>query len=51
MSAVMTQKYTIRNLDCPNCAAKIENSLRKLDSVEYVSLDFANQVLTRHPKP
>jgi Cd2+/Zn2+-exporting ATPase len=45
MNTTTTEKYFIKNIDCANCAAKIENSLRKLDGVDYVSLDFANQTL------
>jgi Cd2+/Zn2+-exporting ATPase len=41
----MTEKYIVRNIDCANCAAKIEKSLRKLDEVEFASLDFASQTL------
>lgn len=45
MNKTMTEKYIVKNIDCANCAAKIENRLRKLDGVDYVSLDFANQTL------
>lgn len=45
MNQVATMKYTIKNLDCANCAAKIENSLNKLDCVKYASLNFATQTL------
>jgi Cd2+/Zn2+-exporting ATPase len=38
-------KYTIKKVDCASCAAKIENSLRKLEGVGYVSLDFATQTM------
>ncbi len=34
------RKFFIRNLDCAHCAMKIENALKKLDFVEYVSIDF-----------
>ena len=45
MNETMTEKFFVKNIDCANCAAKIENGLRKLDGVDYVSLDFANQTL------
>jgi Cd2+/Zn2+-exporting ATPase len=45
MNKSMTEKYFVKNIDCANCATKIENGLRKLDGVDYVSLDFANQTL------
>lgn len=34
------KKYLLENLDCANCAAKLENSIRKLDCVKSVSIDF-----------
>ena len=45
MNETMTEKYIVKNIDCANCAAKIENGLKKLGGVDYVSLDFANQTL------
>jgi Zn2+/Cd2+-exporting ATPase len=45
MNTPTMEKYFIKNIDCANCAAKIENSLRKVEGVDYVSLDFANQTL------
>lgn len=36
------QKYKIKNIDCPSCAAKIENNLSKLKDVKYVSINFAD---------
>ena len=41
----VTEKYAIKNVDCANCAAKIEAGLRRMDGVEYASLDFANLLL------
>jgi len=35
------RRYRLRNLDCPNCAAKIEDALRKEGCVSFVSLNFA----------
>lgn len=35
------KKYTLNNLDCADCALKIENGLSRLDSVESVSISFA----------
>lgn len=40
-----TEKFTIKNIDCAGCAAKIEAGLKRMDGVQYASLDFANQVL------
>lgn len=36
------KKYTLQNLDCPNCAAKLEESIRGLDFVRSVSIDFTS---------
>ena len=45
MDTTETVKYTVKNLDCANCAAKIENGLKRLKGVDDVSLDFASQTL------
>jgi Cd2+/Zn2+-exporting ATPase len=45
MENFVTEKYHVKNVDCATCAAKIENGLRQLDGVDYVALDFANQIL------
>lgn len=39
------EKYSITNIDCASCAAKIEGNIQKLKGVDYASLDFANQTL------
>ncbi|PKL19355.1 MAG: cadmium-translocating P-type ATPase [Spirochaetae bacterium HGW-Spirochaetae-5] len=36
------KKYILKNLDCANCAAKLENSIKKLDCVKSVSIDFGS---------
>ncbi len=45
MEYATTEKYKIRNIDCANCAAKIEAGLKRMDGVAYASLDFASQML------
>ena len=35
-----------RDLDCANCAAKMEDAIRKLDGVQDVSISFMTQKLT-----
>ena len=45
MEDATTEKFKIRNIDCVNCAVKIEAGLKQLDGVAYASLDFANQML------
>ncbi|GAB4343479.1 MAG: heavy metal translocating P-type ATPase [Calditrichia bacterium] len=37
--------YELKNLDCASCAAKIEDGLKKLDSVQFVSVNFATTTL------
>ena len=32
--------YAVKNLSCPSCAMKMEDSLRKLDSVREARIDF-----------
>ncbi|MGE5499047.1 MAG: heavy metal translocating P-type ATPase [Syntrophothermus sp.] len=39
------QKYKVNNIDCPNCAAKIENNISKMREVRYVSLNFADSTM------
>lgn len=42
------EKFYLKNLDCANCAAKIERGLNKLQGIEDATVDFAN--LTLHVK-
>jgi len=45
METALSGTYRLTNVDCANCAAKIENSLRKLPTVDFVSYDYAQQTL------
>ncbi len=36
----MKKKYILKNLDCANCAAKLERELQKSEDVKEVSIDF-----------
>lgn len=53
---MMEKSYRVQNLDCANCAAKIERAAKKLDDVEKVNVNFMTQRLTlsapesRHPE-
>lgn len=38
--------YKLKNIDCASCAAKIESSVRKLDNVKFVSVNFARSTMT-----
>lgn len=40
------KKYTLKNLDCASCAAKIEDNLTKLGEVKFVAVNFANSTMT-----
>lgn len=39
------EKYQLQNLDCADCAAKIEDRLRKTEGVRFVMLNFATGTL------
>ena len=41
----MKAVYTVENIDCPNCAAKIERAIAALDEVEEASLSYAQGLL------
>ena len=34
------KKFNLKNLDCANCAAKIEENVAKIDGVNSVSVNF-----------
>ena len=40
------KKYKLKNLDCANCASKIEDNVRKLEDVKFVNVNFANSSMT-----
>lgn len=40
------KKYKLKNLDCANCANKIEDKIRKMEEVKFVNVNFANLTLT-----
>ncbi|MDP4173809.1 MAG: heavy metal translocating P-type ATPase [Bacteroidota bacterium] len=39
------QKFKVSNLDCANCAAKIESNISKLKEVKYISVNFAESTM------
>lgn len=39
------QKYSLQNLDCANCAARIENAVQQTPGVKFASVDFATTTL------
>lgn len=43
---IMKKKYKLQDLDCANCAAKMEEGIRKIPGVEEVSISFMTQKMT-----
>lgn len=41
----MKKIFALEDLDCANCAAKMENAIRKIDGVVNVSVSFMQQKL------
>lgn len=42
----MKKKYKMQDLDCANCAAKMEEAIKKIDGVEDAVVSFMMQKLT-----
>lgn len=42
----MKKTYRLRDLDCANCAAKMERAIAKLPEVEAVTVSFFTQKMT-----
>lgn len=42
----MRKVFRLEDLDCANCAAKMETAISKLDGVTFVSVNFLSQKLT-----
>lgn len=42
----MKKVYKMTDLDCANCAAKMEEAIRKIDGVNSASVSFITQKLT-----
>lgn len=42
----MKKVFKLKDLDCANCAAKMEAAIAKLDGVESVTVNFMTQRLT-----
>ena len=42
----MKKRFKLQDLDCANCAAKMEAAIAKLDGVNAVSVSFLSQKLT-----
>lgn len=42
----MKKVFKIENLDCANCAAKMEEAIKKIEGVNRASVSFMTQKLT-----
>lgn len=42
----MKKVIKLRDLDCANCARKMEDAIRKIDGVEDVTVSFMTQKMT-----
>lgn len=42
----MKKVFKMQDLDCANCAAKMENEIRKIDGVTGVNISFLAQKMT-----
>ena len=42
----MKKKFNLEDLDCANCAAKMEEAIKKIDGVSDASVSFLAQKMT-----
>lgn len=42
----MKKRYNLSDVDCANCAAKMEDAIKKLDGVNDASVSFMMQKMT-----
>lgn len=42
----MKKKFKLEDLDCANCAAKMEEAIKKIDGVNDASVNFMMQKMT-----
>lgn len=43
---MMTKRFKLKDLDCANCAAKMEAAINKLEGVESCTISFMTQRIT-----
>jgi copper chaperone CopZ len=43
---IMKKKFKLIDLDCANCAAKMEDAIKKIDGVEDANVSFMTQKMT-----
>ena len=42
----MKKKFKLTDMDCANCAAKMEDAIKKIDGVKEATVSFRTQKLT-----
>ncbi|MEA4987697.1 MAG: cation transporter [Anaerovorax sp.] len=42
----MKKTFKMKDLDCANCAAKMENAIKKIDGVQNAQISFMTQKIT-----
>ena len=42
----MKKRYNLEDLDCANCAAKMEEAIKKIDGVNTATVSFLTQKMT-----
>ena len=42
----MKKTYMLEDFDCANCAAKMEEAVKKIDGVKFASVNFLAQKMT-----
>lgn len=42
----MKKRFNLEDLDCANCAAKMEEAIKKIDGVETATVSFLTQKMT-----
>ena len=42
----MKKKFKLQDLDCANCAAKMEDAIKKIEGVEDATVSFMTQKMT-----
>ena len=42
----MKKKFKLQDLDCANCAAKMEDAIKKIDGVNDANVSFMTQKMT-----
>ena len=47
----MKKKFKLQDLDCANCAAKMEESIKKIDGVNDAVVSFMTCLLYTSPSP